>query len=384
MRYAPPARTGARFASTRTTTPEYDVAIETNRAGFRDADSRGAPSPASPGITLSRIAVLGDSFVFGSGVARENILTSRLSQSLSRANHPADAWNFGVPGTGPFNDLYIWRDYARKIEPKIVVVALYAGNDASDALRESKQAHPRLVTVARAKMLWYRLRAWWRNRRHASIDSPRVEDAHKAQGWNAFGLDNPATEDALLTAAAERGVPADSVRTRLAAVPDSLVADALAFRSNPFNLAEAVLDPDGLRHNLLLDTPEMNEGWTQVEVALTKLDHDVEKARAQLVLVCIPAAVQVDSSYWWCRNLGFRFDARVLTDTEFQNRLATLAQREGLPLIDLLPVMRAHPNERLYYEQDGHWNANGHAVAAEAIAEKIREMIPRRDVPSGP
>ena len=47
----------------------------------------------------------------------------------------------------------------------------------------------------------------------------------RAHGWNAFGVDNPATLDALLAAAQRRGVPEDSVRARFDAVPDTLVAD---------------------------------------------------------------------------------------------------------------------------------------------------------------
>ncbi|HET6349493.1 MAG TPA: hypothetical protein VFH88_10470, partial [Candidatus Krumholzibacteria bacterium] len=143
----------------------------------------------------------------------------------------------------------------------------------------------------------------------------------------------------------------------------------------PFNLADAVLDPDGLRHNLLLDTPEMNEGWKDLESALRSLHQQVASTNAQLVLVCIPAAVQVDSSYWWSRNLGVRLDDRVLHDTEFQKRLADFAEREHVALIDLLPEMRSHPDQRLYYTQDGHWTPAGHEVAAAEIAKRLVPMI---------
>jgi hypothetical protein len=59
-----PARTFARGVASRTTTSEYDVEIATNAEGFRDVER---PLIKPPGTT--RVAVLGDSFVFGSGVA---------------------------------------------------------------------------------------------------------------------------------------------------------------------------------------------------------------------------------------------------------------------------------------------------------------------------
>lgn len=362
-RWEPAARTMSPLARTRTTTTEYDVAIETNRAGFRDVDHDYQPSP--------RVVVIGDSFVFGSGVAFDDVFTSRLDSLFS---HRIAFYNFGVSGTGPLNARYIWRDYASAIQPDLVMVALFAGNDAVDALREAREARPpRLVTVARAKMLFYRTRAAWRARKQVP---PAPREAPANRGWNAFGGDNPATLDALLAEARKRGIPEDSVRARLEAIPDSLVQDALDFRSNPFNLAEGVLAPNDKLHHLLLDTPEANGGWDALETAVRELHRDVEKGGSRLVLVCIPAGAQVDSTYWWFRNLGFRLDERVLRQTPFQDRLAQFASRENIPLLDLLPAMRAHPEQRLYYDQDGHWNAAGHGVAAHAIAQWLEPMLP--------
>ena len=356
--YTPPARTLAPNVKSRTTTSEYDVTIETNAKGFRD-------SGAHP-FFGGRVAVIGDSFVFGSGVVQGDVFTSRLSTS----DRPFNVWNFGVPGTGPYNALYLWRDYVRQLRPQVVVVTVYAGNDASDALRESKEARPPLVLVARARMLWYRLRALSHPTRRAPS---RAVDAH---GWNAFGLDNPATTDALLAAAQKRGVSPDSVRARLAQIPDSLVQAALTFRSNPFNVAEGVLDPDGLRHNLLLDTPETKQGFEAMESALTRLHREVEAAHSQLLLVCIPAAVQVDSTYWWPAHLGVRLDGRVIEDTVFQHQIAEFARKEHVEFVDLLPALRKRPSARLYFAQDGHWTAAGHDVAANVVGEKLHDMLP--------
>jgi lysophospholipase L1-like esterase len=361
-----PVRTFPRGIVARTTTSEYDVEIATNREGFRDVDhDRKKPE------AVLRVAVIGDSFVVGSGVAWDEILTSRLRDVLSAQGRTVEVLNFGVSGTGPVHSLRLWRRIAASYQPDVALICLYAGNDASDALREAseKGTRPALLEVAR------RARARLRRIRAPQKQAPAA--AASAKGWNALGTRNPATLEALLESARTRGVPAESVRSRLSAIPDSLVADALAFRSNPFNLAEAVLDPASLRDNLLLDSEASDSGWVHVERALRALRTETERDGTRMVVVCIPAGPQVDARYWWATRLGLRLDERVLSDPAFQNRLARFAAAEGIPVVDLLPAMRAHPNETLYYEQDGHWNARGHEIAANVTAARLADFAQR-------
>jgi hypothetical protein len=354
-----PVRTFPGGIVARTATSEYDVEIATNRAGFRDTEHERHPRDG-----VHRIAVIGDSFVVGSGVAFSDIFPSRLRGLLPHV----DVLNFGVSGTGPVHSLRLWHRVVATYQPEVVLACLFAGNDASDALRESREKPPRPALVEAARRARARL-----NRKSAGPPAHAAR-ADSTRDWNAFGATNPATLEALLESARARGVPDESVRARLDRIPDSLVADAVAFRSNPFNVAEAVLSPTALRDNLLLDTEDMNHGWSEVEHALRQLRAETERAGARLVLVCIPAGPQVDARYWWPANLGILIDERVLTDTAFQDRLARFAAGEGVPLVDLLPALRAHPEEALYYERDGHWNARGHEVAASVVAERLTAL----------
>jgi lysophospholipase L1-like esterase len=382
-------RTFPKNVVARTVTAEYDVEMATNSEGFRDVEhARAKPAGAV------RIAVLGDSFVVGSGVARDSIFTSLLSSQLEElAGEPrtedgappseaaaasetarrVEVLNFGVSGTGPLSAERIFRRYAARYEPDLVLVCVYAGNDASDALRERAEARPALATAALAAEAVGRLPALLAGtNRRATPAAPTPG----AGGWNAFGGENPATLPALLAAARRRGVPADSIRARLAALPESLLADALAFRSNPYNLAEAVLDPSSLRDNVLVATPELAAGWLHLEAALSALDAEVRRTGARLVLAVIPAGVQVDKKYWWAARLGFALDDRVLDEPVFQERMRSFAVREGISFIDLLPEMKSLGSSLLYFEQDGHWNASGHEAAARAIAHGLRPATP--------
>jgi lysophospholipase L1-like esterase len=382
-------RTFPKNVVARTVTAEYDVEMATNSEGFRDVEhARAKPAGAV------RIAVLGDSFVVGSGVARDSIFTSLLSSQLeelggeprpedgappseaaaaSETARRVEVLNFGVSGTGPLSAERIFRRYAARYEPDLVLVCVYAGNDASDALRERAEARPALATAALAAEAVGRLPALLAGtNRRATPAAPTPG----AGGWNAFGGENPATLPALLAAARRRGVPADSIRARLAALPESLLADALAFRSNPYNLAEAVLDPSSLRDNVLVATPELAAGWLHLEAALSALDAEVRRTGARLVLAVIPAGVQVDKKYWWAARLGFALDGRVLDEPAFQERMRSFAVREGISFIDLLPEMKSLGSSFLYFEQDGHWNASGHDAAARAIARGLRPATP--------
>ena len=338
---------------TRMTTPEYDVAIATNAQGFRDRNhSLHKPKGAV------RIAVLGDSFTWGSGVEAGEIFTARLETLLrERTGNPEiEVFNYGVTWTGPVYYARVFEAAAARYRPDIVVVASYAGNDVADALRESRQRAPRFATIARIRELQERVRS---------------KPASLSFGWASQQADNPATLPALLRVGARAGIPADTITARYNALPESLRAAALAYRVNPFNLAEAITDPESVLENLLLEGDEAEEAWDSTETALERLESAIARRGAQMVLVAIPAAPQVGPQYWWAARLGLRLDERLLAETPVQDRMGRFASTHGVPYIDLLPSLRAEPDRTLYFEQDGHWTPAGHEIAARVIADSL-------------
>ena len=52
------------------------------------------------------------------------------------------------------------------------------------------------------------------------------------------------------------------------------------------------------------------------------------------------------------------------------------AAAAGLPCVDLFPALRAAA-EPVYLEVDGHWNARGQALGAEAVVGRVLEALPR-------
>ena len=68
---------------------------------------------------------------------------------------------------------------------------------------------------------------------------------------------------------------------------------------------------------------------------------------------------------------GFEWDPRTLTDTKLADRLVAFGADEGITVVDLLPVMRAHRTRALYFPSDGHWTPAGHALAARTIADAL-------------
>jgi len=346
----------------RMTTPEYDVEIAINAQGFRDREHALRKPPG--GV---RVAVIGDSFTWGSGVEAGEIYTARLESALRdvTGNAAIEVFNFGVTWTGPVYYGRVLRGAAARYAPEVVVVAFYAGNDVADALREARQPRPRVAILAALRELREKSRGAKRPPRAAGF------------GWAAQGEENPATLPALERVGAAAGVSAETVAARYHAIPESIRAAALDYRVNPFNLAEAVTDPESIVENLLLEGAEMEAAWRATEEALAALERDIERRGARMVLVAIPAAAQVSRDYWWLERLGFRFDARLVTESPVQERLARFAAARAIRYVDLLPVLRESSAAPLYFEQDGHWTPAAHAIAARAIADAVAAELGR-------
>ena len=71
--------------------------------------------------------------------------------------------------------------------------------------------------------------------------------------------------------------------------------------------------------------------------------------------------------------VSFQVQASHLEDAP-QRRMRELTKEFGFEYLDLLPVLREHAQERLYFDQC-HPTIRGNAIAGEAVAEFMREMI---------
>ena len=77
---------------------------------------------------IKRIAVLGDSFVWGLGVPDHERFTEVLERQL---NAKAEVLNFGVTGYGPIQ-YYLNIDKILMFQPDLVIVVFCLGNDFAD------------------------------------------------------------------------------------------------------------------------------------------------------------------------------------------------------------------------------------------------------------
>lgn len=89
--------------------------IVSNSAGFRDARELGSEDPRL------RLLIVGDSFVFGEGVAAEERFTNRLE--ALEPNWRID--NLGLPGFGPDLMLMALEAVVERARPDLVLFALY-------------------------------------------------------------------------------------------------------------------------------------------------------------------------------------------------------------------------------------------------------------------
>ena len=113
-------------------TPHHGATVKTNRWGMRDDDYELKPPPG-----VIRIAALGTSFVFGSGVENEEmfeaVLERRLNQSREdQGNSGFEILNFAVGGYSPLEHMAVLEKTAIEFDPDMVFYFEHA--DTSRAL----------------------------------------------------------------------------------------------------------------------------------------------------------------------------------------------------------------------------------------------------------
>ena len=99
----------------------------TNREGFRDRNHALLPDR-----DRTRIAVVGDSFIWGLPLDQTDLLPQVLEQRLNSRGWPAEVLNFGVTGYANDQELLLIEDVVLGYKPDVVVLSFFYSNDLRD------------------------------------------------------------------------------------------------------------------------------------------------------------------------------------------------------------------------------------------------------------
>jgi hypothetical protein len=129
--------------------------------------------------------------------------------------------------------------------------------------------------------------------------------------------------------------------------------------------------------------PETARGVAATLEVLDQFQNESSRRGADFVILVIPRSYQIYRGELLEIQSAFGVRDEDLDLDRPQRILGEWARKRNALMVDLLPVFRSHqernPGAKLYYYPDAHLNAEGHRVAAEALAALLEQSgLPRR------
>jgi hypothetical protein len=319
--------------------------ISVNADGFRD---RPWPSTKDG----QRIAVMGDSFVEALHVANGVHVAALLARLTG-----TQVLNAGISGYSTVTELFAYRRLVRPLRPDVVVLFVYPGNDVRG---NSCRLDPTRSLCG-----------------EVGEHGVTYRDGKSAQGNRGAGTQppTPTVDDSSGGTVARLK---DALRKHL--VVYQALHDLKVLVQGAYNQLRGYVPP---RWQLYLnrELPDWEDAWRITEDALKTLKDEVEADGARLALVAIPE--HFTTSREWRHEMMFGAASAVPDDFDPalpSRRLAAVAKRIGVPLLDLRPAMLAYrdANDLSYpyfsYTCDGHWNPLTHYLASHATAAFLAQQ----------
>ncbi len=341
------------------------VEVRINRQGFRGPELT-PPGPAG------RIVVYGDSFVTAEFSQADRTFAAQLAGLLLSPSGPPQVINAGVPAYGPDQISLRLAVELPQLEPDLAIVAVFAGNDFGDLLRNKIyklgdegelvrhpfEIHPGqrdrlapsrlpLVMLTMVHRLLYRWAA------HENLTGDVVEDARAA----GRVIEGP------------RAAKFQRVESWLSHRRHEYERYVLQGEAEVTNLLGDTYDAD------VSTDPESDSARYKVElmdrvlarIAATCADHDVP-----LVLLFIPSPIDVAEGYEYAQvasELHPQYRRAANTDA-----LERIAERHGIPYVNLFDGFFQREAHTLYFRGgDDHWNDAGQRLAAENVADYLHD-----------
>jgi hypothetical protein len=325
---------------------EYTTDVVINSLGLRDVERSRVAAPGT-----FRVLALGDSYIEGYSVALAQTVTQVLEHALDRPSCRVEVINGGTTGYSSDQEYLYYRHEGHLFDPDVVVVffhyndILYNGQD-----RYYRLAKPFLVP----------------------------SDGGLVQANDPVPPPPPTVVPAAQEAPSRRSIRGSAawywLRERL------MIGAPRAFdRLGRLGLWDP-LGGDGISDELIVyrrrRPPEIQQAWQSTDRILKAMAHDVEQEGARFVVAYVPSIMEVSRRAWDLTRMRYELNPNAWDRRFVWERLEKSAQDGGFTLLDLTPALEREDHGLLgepYYPRDGHWNAVGHRVAAEAVRQFLAD-----------
>jgi hypothetical protein len=296
-----------------------DFNFNLNSLGFKDVEFNKEKAP----VTL-RIAAIGDSFVFGAVPYQYNFLTlleERLNANGSGRHF--EVFNMGIPRTSPREYLSVLIKEALPLNPDVILVCVFVGNDFIEISRKPVLQHS--FVIAFIKYLY---------------------DLQQHVKGNMIPAGRTHYDDDAATMSAEYFLEIEVGRSEI----------------------------------YIKGNKTLHERLPRVMDYMREIREVCNRNKMELFVVVIPDEVQVDSELQAKVVNVLRLD-RDSVDFSLPNIMLDVELgRLDINYIDLLEPFRAITREkRLYKPQDTHWNILGNQTAARFLEDFLRKAAAYAD-----
>ena len=305
---------------------EYNVPITINSDGLRDDEITEEELE-----TKFIIGAIGDSFTMGAGVNLEDTYHQKLEGLLNKNSDNFRVINMGRADGGISPDgqyLYLKEKGIDKFNPKIIILGFYSGNDITDIGRKTvwlstdENGFPTNITTT-----YTYIDEEGRYRRRYDISTENRSIFYKL---NRFM---------------------------------SLWSNSYMFLKR-FYIGSVIVKPDP--DHVYVHPTNYLEKLEIAKNMLSGMDKMLEENNATLVIVLIPAQLQIDDRAWkgyekYFGENAYRFNP--------QNEIMEFCNEKHIKCLDLLPDFIG--KTELYFKIDGHWNEKGHEFGAIKLYEYL-------------
>ncbi|MFQ5644126.1 MAG: GDSL-type esterase/lipase family protein [Thiogranum sp.] len=351
-------------------TSEYSIWEKINSRGIR-----GPEYPYEKPEGEYRILVLGDSYTEGYSVGFESLFSELLKRDLNAGGgRRVEVINAGTGGYSTDQELLFFRHYGKKYNPDLVIL-MFAHND-----------------------VWYNTRdKYWRGGKPFftrgddrlvlnNVPVPPPEPAPEEQGREALA---PSKSSGSVLHQLKQFVLEDSYIWAMVseASHNVYVIRNVMEKLGLFGPKPSGGDIPGVYKVWEREyDPEIRRSWEMTAALVGALRDDVAAGGARFLVFYVPYRASIHDDVWRSMKRRYGVTEERWDIEKAGTELESLCRAMGIEYMNPTKEFQREAarleteRERLYYRYDGHWNKNGHALAASVLYEHITkgDFIERR------